>query len=147
MEANMTEPTNIAGSNGGPLPEERQRIRDWVEKYRTRLFLHSWFIDIEYPMQDEPADPDGSRTMARVFVSEEYMKARIQIFPYFFERSLYEQEAGICHELCHCLTEQVADSLKTLTSGGMVPEGIQRQEIERLTQWICVIAMHGRQTE
>lgn len=135
--------------SNGPTNAQKKRVSEWAKHYRKVLFLDAWFIDIHY-MKDNDKSDDRQVTLATCEVLEEYFKVNIMIMPVFFERSLYQQEESICHELSHCVTQQVWDSLNTLKNGGMVTAGTLRQEIERLTQMITIIAMnrdkHGRIT-
>ena len=85
-----------------PTFAQRKRIQLWIEKWRPRLFLNEWDIDLNYIR-----DKDGDNA-ATVKVDTIYFRASISIYPSFWEHRLKEQEHIIVHELCHCVSEPLA---------------------------------------
>ena len=82
-----------------PTKADRQFVKDSIDKWRKRMFLCEWFIDVHYATEDEP---DCS---AENHVKSDYLRSEITIYPNFWEAPRDWQEHCLVHELAHILTE------------------------------------------
>jgi hypothetical protein len=120
-----------------PSNEQRKWTRKIVEKWRPRLFLGEWFIDLNYQKEDIDSD---SRPMATCKADPVYMQATIKIYPCFWDHSEYERAHALVHEMIHCHTQSVWNCMLSLHQGELIVPDQMRCEIEQLTQRISNIA-------
>lgn len=110
-------------------------VRPIIEKWRPRLLLGEWAINLNYPESD--VDQSGDRTiLAYVSADPVYLNATIHIYPAWFDRSDEVREMTLVHELCHCFTQEVWNMMDMQHRGEVVPDRYQREAVERLTQRI-----------
>lgn len=114
------------------------RIKRLIEKWRKRLLLNEWYIDVIYP--DEGRCLDGREVIASNSANPAYLNMQISIYPAFFEAPEQLQEETLVHELCHALTQPVWDMMESLHNGENVTPKHQRSAIETLTQRLTNIA-------
>lgn len=126
-------------TNRAPTDKQKVRARKLIDKWRGRLFLHSWHLDLFYMKEGE--GEGGWDVLASINANPVYMKAKIQIFPAFWDRSPDVQEEALVHELCHCHTQALVDLVHRQQDGGQVTHQERIDTLERLTQQIAVIAM------
>lgn len=125
-----------------PTEQQKKRVKRWVEFWQRKLFLHTWHIDINYPCCGSEGE-DGFDVLADNTPNCVYLKAKINIYPAFFQRSLEVQEDSIVHELVHCHTEIMNLMVRKLRDGELVTQAERIEGLERLTQTITVIARNG----
>lgn len=112
---------------------QKKRVKQWINKWRPRLFLSEWFIDVVY-------EKDAQKYMASADPDPVYLYCKLFLPTNFFKRPLKIQEEALVHELCHCITQEAyllhIDSLnfKVVTQSHL--EAVR----ERLTQRITNIA-------
>lgn len=119
----------------------REEVRGYIEKWRTKLFLHEWYFDVSYPDSGHQNENDGSTLLASIAVNQTYSQAHINVFPsWISESNKKKREEVIVHELCHCLTESVYSKAFDLLNGKLVLGADLNEEREKLTQKISTIA-------
>lgn len=123
-----------------PTKEQKARVRNWLAKYRSKLFLQDWFIECDYQKENEKSDTHT--LVASNNCDHIYLTAKIKIYPAFWERTLWCQEETIIHELCHCLTQGAWDAIKASQDGLLITGNQSRDIMELLTQKICVVVMN-----
>lgn len=128
--------TKLESNTFKQVLQNKKFINQVIEKYRSLLFLHPWWINIEYAKTDE------DQKLADISVQPEYMDATITIYPKFFSKNKMIQESVLVHELCHCHTQEIWELMDNLTKSKIVPFHIQEAAIEKLTQTISVIAFN-----
>lgn len=130
--------------NGGPTVLQRSMFMEWIAKWRTRLFLDKWYIDVDYMVNErDPSLKPGFIAHLDINVTEEYFTAHIRVYPAFWELDEKRQEYSVVHELCHCLTEAAFDCVENLLDGKLVTLHEARTENERLTETIAAIVFKG----
>jgi hypothetical protein len=120
-------------------PAIKAEVRRYIEKWRPRLFLGEWFIELLFPEEDLGSE-NGYSTLANVCADPTYLNAKIQVFPAFFAAPKDVREHAIVHELCHCLTQEAWDTAGRMRDGGLVNESELTKVVERLTQRIANVA-------
>lgn len=76
----------------------KRRIERYARKWRHRLLLSGWTINIVF--EDEPC-VDDALTLAVVSSTPTYYEIHINIYPPFWSKPVHEQERIILHELVH----------------------------------------------
>lgn len=122
--------------------KDRKRIQKIIEKWRPKLFLGEWFIDIQYPNEDRP-EVGVYEVIAEINADVKYMKALISVYPCWTDKNPLNQEMAIVHELCHCITQEMADIAHGQMNGVHYPSHVCTDAWERLTQRVCNVAMFG----
>lgn len=118
---------------------KRKFCKDIVNKWRSRLFLGEWFIDLCYASTDKDEQP-GGRPAAECRADPVYMQATITIYPCFWNSDVDRRIHMLVHELCHCHTQSVWNIIKNFSNGFYtVPDDVHA-EIEILTQRMANIA-------
>lgn len=108
------------------------RIHKVLAHYRQLLMLQQWNIELRSMSEPYENNPEAAATNS---VLEPYMNSLIRVYPKFWDLPEAEQDEVICHELCHCLTQQFWDLAATrFTTSDEV-----RNSLERLTTWITKI--------
>jgi hypothetical protein len=122
-----------------PLKKITEAQRSWVkktiEKWRPRLFLGEWHIDIEFPKGELPGG-----AIANCTSSATYMEATIRISAEFWKEPKDKWEHIVVHELSHCVTSYVSYMLSSTLKGELHAENSIDFQIEQLTQRIANIA-------
>lgn len=123
-------------------PEKDRRIRKLINKWRNALLLGEW--EISHVFEDRDGDETGgSRTVAEICVDYTYKNARITTFRNFWNYSHEEQDSIVCHELCHCHTQELWDFCIDFSNGRYhTPDDVWKA-VETLTQRISIIAKRG----
>lgn len=121
-------------------PAQRKRAKKWVQKWRHRMFLGEWFLDIAYAKYSSEHSTDNYKVNAICAADPVYMRALITLYPEFWDLTKVDQESCIAHELAHCHTQSVWNCMKALHQGELVTPDQMRCEIEQLTQRITNIA-------
>lgn len=84
---------------------QRASVYAWVEKWRGKLLLPAWGIEIVF--EEDPFDEDdveGEDTYAKICVRPRYLEGTLSIYPHFWTlQGDAEFEKTIIHELIHCL--------------------------------------------
>lgn len=122
-----------------PTDKQRKEVTKIVEKWRRRLFLHEWFVDVSYAKEDIRCDGPGE-VVASIESDPVYKNAEITIYPAWFTRSPKRRELALVHELCHCHTQAVANNMHNMRNGTQVFDHDIRDHIEELTQRMALIA-------
>jgi hypothetical protein len=120
-----------------------KRAVQLIEKWRPRLFLCEWQIDVCYPKNDVEASGPGE-CLADVTVNTVYLNALINVYPAWFRKRAAAQEHAIVHELCHLITQEVSDLMRSQHNGVVVHSHTRQEAIERLTQRMANAAFWGR---
>lgn len=113
-----------------PIPHRAEAGRI-LERWRRRLLLNEWTIDVDWMTQDAQ---DG--VYATIFPDCVYKHARIQIRPRWCRQGRKEREAALVHELAHCLVQGLAQLGLDLRAGKLVTEEQHTRAVETLTQRI-----------
>jgi hypothetical protein len=120
-----------------------KRAVQLIEKWRPRLLLGEWRINVSYPSKDVETHGPGE-CLADVVVNPVYFLATINIYPAWFNKTQDVQEHAIVHELCHCFTQEAWNLMDSQHNGVVVHPHTQRDAIERLTQRIANAVAWGR---
>ena len=123
-----------------PPKADEKRVRQWLEKWRTRLFLHEWFIRFDYPDTDPQPTMSGGEVLAEAEVSVPYKMLTVKLYKPFFRKGLKTQEHSLVHELCHAHTQEMWDIAGSLRNGVMYHDYQVRDAVEALTQRMSIIA-------
>ena len=123
-----------------PSNAQRAIIKKWIKKWRLRLFLGEWYIDLIYKKEPNENNHPGFTITATCDADPVYMRAFVSIYPEFFRLSKKQMEETIVHELSHCHTQSVWNCMKCLHQGELITPDQMRSEIEQLTQRITNIA-------
>lgn len=113
---------------------QRKWIKRIFEKWRGRLLLHEYYVDIKYMSAND--DDDDFIRFASITTCPVYLNTIIRIYPRFWEQSKDQQERTIVHELCHCLTQEAWDTVTHIQNGHVVNKKSVKDIMERLTQRI-----------
>ena len=122
--------------------KQRKWVQDILVEWKGRLFLHEWYIDVCYMSEDIDSD-DNYTTNASISACPTYLKANIRIYPLFWEATEDKQIRCLVHELCHCLTQEIWDTIGHMQDGHFVNSNTSRNQIERLTQRISTAVFVG----
>ena len=125
-----------------PTATQERQLKRWLDKWRSRLFLHEWFVHFDYPEVCPDAHGSDLECLAEVSVDTVYkqMKIKIKIYAAFFKKSLKIQEHALVHELCHAHTQELWDIASSLRNGVMYHDYQIRDSVETLTQRMSIIA-------
>jgi len=126
-----------------PTPKERKEVQRLINKWRPRLFLGEWYINLEYPTED-CSHKDGYNTIADINTDTVYLNAKIRIYPAFFRKEKRVQEETIVHELCHIHTQELWDTALRLKNGYNVHEMAIQDSVEKTTQRVANIALNSK---
>lgn len=111
-------------------------VKKIVSKWRPRLFLGEWHIDIVYAK----VQPENSNVYAECKSSSAYLEADIYIYPNFWKMNSDRWEHTLVHEMAHCLTSATSKLLTDALSGTIHPQTSIDFHIEQLTQRIANVA-------
>lgn len=118
---------------------KRKFCKDVISKWRSRLFLGEWFIDLIHATKDHTSDPKFI-PFATCRACPVYMEATITIYPSFWSMPKDRREHILVHELSHCITQSIWNVAESLRNGELCTPTQVRDEIEILTQRIANIA-------
>ena len=113
----------------------------FLQKWQKQLFLRGWNFELVF---NEEAPPANENAMCYVSVSPEYMEATVFVNPSYYTAPNDVREHAICHELCHCHTQQLWNLAGYLLDGRLVTDRELRETTEKLTQQIAYIAMQDK---
>lgn len=117
-------------------------IKQLIEKWRPLLFLNEWNIFHEF-VDDEGSVQGGRNSAAEISVNFTYKSAHIKTFSGFWRETPDVQDDMICHELCHCHTQELWDFCVDFANGKHhTPDEVWRS-VETLTQRISVISKYS----
>jgi hypothetical protein len=114
---------------------ERDRINGWIAKWKPRLLLDNWGIQVEYKGEDSDgkrSDGEAVLTAAEIVVDHRYKEARILVYPMLFTRPVAYQHSTIVHEMLHIAT----DELRTALSAGVRKGAISAKSRDDLSEGI-----------
>lgn len=125
--------------------QKSQIIKKLIEKWRPILFLGEWTISHKYvdnygPKSEQVKDADAA---AEIFVNYPYKLAHITTYNGFWEKDSDTQDSMLCHELCHCHTQELWDISTDFANGKYTTPDHVWKAVETLTQRISIIAKHG----
>lgn len=124
-----------------PSDKSRKEVSRYIDKWRSRLFLHEWFIDVDYPKEDLVLDDGRSGdVLAEVDPDPVYKNARIKIYPAWFRKERKVREFAVVHELCHCHTQEMRGIAGSLKNGVLYHDHQIADANESLTQRVALIA-------
>lgn len=115
---------------------KRKWCRDTVGKWRARMFLGEWLINVAHDKEDQ-AMQTGGRPAASCWADPVYMHATITIFPCFWNSPQDERTHILIHELAHCHTQSVWNTMKDFSAGVFTTPDNVKNQIEQLTQRIA----------
>ncbi len=124
-----------------PSPKLRKELRVLIAKWRPRLYLNEWHIDLNFPMEG-PEESGGMTVLAEIDACPVYLTARINVYPAWFERGKDAREKTIVHELCHCLTQEMSNLVSNLQNSVLVTHPQRIDAVEKLTQRLTHIALY-----
>lgn len=116
-----------------------------VDRWRPRLLLNEWFIDLIYPEDACVDDGGGYNALAEIDVNTVYLKAQIKVFPAWFKAPADVREFAIVHELCHIITWTAKDAMNSMLNGVMISNREQHDMIETMTQRVTNAVFWGRE--
>lgn len=116
-----------------PKQNQRNRIKKWIDKWRPRLHLGEWFIDVVYTSE-------SSNSSAEISPDPVYLRAVLQIHSGFWNAPIKYQEMILVHELCHCISEETYILHMELLNDRFVTKKSIEDARERLTQRIANVA-------
>lgn len=123
----------------------RLKVRAWVAKWRPRLLLGEWHVDLNYSKRCHHSDDhDDYQVLAEAHVNVPYLKVQICIFPAFFDAPEDVQESTIVHELCHVITQPMLNIANQQHRGVLTLQHQISDTLETLTQRITNIAFWDR---
>ena len=128
-----------------PTKAQRAEVQKLIERWRPRLYLNEWHVDIVYMKDSAKPDPSsvgGGQTLAAIQPDPVYLQARIEIYPEFWAEPPWQREKALVHELAHCLTQELFDLVRALWRDETVSQRDARERLERLTQRITHIAIY-----
>lgn len=120
-----------------PTPQQRAQVTRWVAKWKPRLFLQVYHIEIEFEREPDPTDEENPVSITNHFP---YLSALIHVRPIFWTESATIQEHAIRHELAHLITAPLANCAESLHNGRHVTRADISNREETLTDWIARIA-------
>lgn len=118
---------------------QRQFCKRVINKWRSRMFLGEWFIDLVFESADMDSQP-GGRPSATCWADPVYMQATITVYPCFWNAPIDRRIHMLVHEMAHCHTQSMWNVAKCLHMGELITPDNIRCEIENLTQRIANIA-------
>lgn len=118
---------------------QRAWCKKVISKWRGRLFLGEWHIDLAYAKDDRDMQT-GGRPAADCWACPVYLQATITIYPCFWNAPADRREHMLVHEMVHCQTQSVWNCMRSLHQGELITPDQMRTEIEQLTQRITNIA-------
>lgn len=126
------------------MTKHKKEITRLLEKWRNRLLLNEWHIDVVYPIADSNDGREGCSVLASNCVNTAYISMQISIYPAFFNASKYTREKALVHELCHAITQPAWDVMGSLYNGVLTAPHQQIDIIETLTQRVANIALGAK---
>lgn len=118
-----------------PTEAQRKWCKSVIKKWRPRVFLGEWFIDLAYAKEDLE-EQQGGRPAAECWADPVYKQATITIYPCFWNSPKDRQEFMLIHELVHCQTQAIWNICVDFSNGKYATPQAIHQEIEKLTQRI-----------
>jgi len=112
-----------------PTEKQHKEIRRYVKKYRSRLYLEEWVFNTNFAVEDNNNGAWASSTPDTI-----YLQCEIMIYPSFWKKKRNEREEIICHELCHCITQELYEASYDLHCGKHITTKHLNDMRERLTQ-------------
>jgi hypothetical protein len=122
-------------------PKGHAQVGKWLAKWRPRLLLNEWHIEVVYPDSAPDSGRDGYSVLAQNSVNVAYLHMVISIYPEFFASTKDAQEATIVHELAHAIVQPAWDMVRALHAGVSCPPHIQVDTMETLTQRVANVAL------
>lgn len=123
-----------------PTEKQRKTVQRWINKWRPRLFLGEWNLDVRYAIENDPDTPD---LYADIAVSTKYIEATITIYPVFWEQGSMRQQEVLVHELAHCITDKAYRNCTDLLNGNHVTPKQANYDWEQLTQRVANVALNS----
>lgn len=117
---------------------KRRWCRGVVSKWRSRMFLGEWMLNLAYAKEDQEMET-GGRPSASCWADPVYMQATITIYPCFWNGEADERTHTLIHEMAHCHTQRVWNTMRDFAAGVFTTPDHVKQQIEQLTQRIANI--------
>jgi hypothetical protein len=117
----------------------RKEVDKILAKWRPRLFLGEWSIDVQFP-EEGPDGGVGYDIVAECYPDPVYMIATIKVHKAWFKHPPKAREFAIAHELVHCHTQELWNIADRQANGYAIPRQMVTEAVERLTQRITNIA-------
>lgn len=126
------------------IAARRKEAGSIIAKWRPRLFLHEWYLDLHYPKEDIDSDRPNTSVIAEIDTDPVYLTALIRIYPAWMNtEDPKKREWQLVHELVHCLTDSLYNCGLNLLNGTLVLSSDLNSEREQLTQRVTNIAFKG----
>lgn len=109
---------------------------DQIGKLKEAFFLDGWDISVDFH-KDYSLENENSAAECRP--DWRYRRARMSIFPLFWEHDELERKEMLKHEFCHILLSQMMLMISGLQKGAMLSEGELNSTNEHLTSWLSAI--------
>lgn len=125
-----------------PSQEQRHWVQTIINKWRSTLFLHKWYVETEYLC--EARKRKLGVTAADVTILSDYFQCKICIYENFWEESEERREFLLLHELLHCITLESRQKAYDLLDGELVTHSHLQEINERLTQHLATIIFYAK---
>lgn len=114
-----------------PTVTDKKFVKETIDKWRKRMFLAEWFIDVSYSDESNPG------CSAENSVNIDYLRSTITIHPNFWDAPRDWQEHALVHELAHIISEPMYKlHIDSLNFKVVTPDHIETLR-EQLTQRIA----------
>lgn len=122
----------------------RKEAARMVKKWKDRLFLQEWNIDIQFPDQSSQNHdtPGNGDILADCHPDPIYKNVLIRIYPEWADRNKEIREESLLHELCHCLVEPAARKMFDLRNGRLIQHSDIVECVEEITQKITRVVYY-----
>lgn len=123
-----------------PTKKERARIASLLDKWKSRLFLHEWRIELHYDMRQLDGNDNLANCLAEITPNHVYKHATLKLYLEWFRRDAKVQEEALVHELFHCVLKEYENRLAESVRGIFVPLHLQSDLNEKTVQLLTNIA-------
>lgn len=116
------------------------RIRAVVAKWKPKLLLGHWSVEIVFPAADKPM-PDGLTRYAEALVNGRYNECLLNVYPALLAKPFKYQQATIVHELTHIVTDDIAMALTKAANKKILSQKQLDDLVEGITEYITKLAL------
>ena len=125
---------------------KEDRIRYLVSRWKPRLLLNHWSVDIEFAAEQKPAEKSGHVHYAEVVLNDRYTECKLIVYPSLFNKPFHYQRATIVHELSHITTRPISKLLEKAASRGVFTQTALDDAVEGITEAVAKIVLSAHST-